>query len=598
MSRLAVVALNENEFFIFFIADSGAIYANHWKPNQAITWKSEYGNPYPITSGGIAALNGSITAVARTNSEIQVFFTGLDGALWTTYCYIQNNKTVWREDAFRITDTNIIALNSLLAAAVINNGQTYVFFIGTNGKLWVNHRSFAYPAWQNDNHCLIQGDSIVENSLSVVTRKKDEINVFFTDKKGVLWTLCKNINQKILEAKIFPLTDINLKNKINTRLLAYTTLNNRENLSVIFIDNTNTIWCTSRTTADNTAYPLKLNSSFINNASNLFGYYFIKQTAYLIYSDTNSNIKILHKNINDSEYNISSDIEKEDINHITDNCITTNLFNINFFWMRKNNNIWMKNIIQYGEKNNIISTSNFDYVLNLHPLGFLQEKLTKAWTKMFKQQSDNQFLNKALYYPPHITLSSYISGKNINNQDSLIAQLRNALLTINAKNLSVTDIKLEKYESDDCPYFKVEAKNLHNCLYNTLKDILPLFSPEHINNHPLHITLVYPEQNINDPDGVLINKHKKVIQDEFNQTDWKTLLTNTSWKVSLWRYNINIQEEISVFELADDKLKESHARTYYYPLHTKFNFLKITDGSIMEHAETSEYGQPYNKYRL
>jgi hypothetical protein len=81
---IAAVALDPGNMNVFYIGTDGGIWDSWWIGSNWNTWEI-YGPSSPFQQGaGMATPGGSITAVARTATNIDVYYIGKDGGLWTS----------------------------------------------------------------------------------------------------------------------------------------------------------------------------------------------------------------------------------------------------------------------------------------------------------------------------------------------------------------------------------------------------------------------------------------------------------------------------------------------------------------------------------
>jgi hypothetical protein len=97
-SGVAVVARTPTHLDLFYVGSDGGIWSSWWDAT-ATSWTTEelYGpHSYWQYTAGAVPTSATLTAVARTENNLDVFFLGIDGGLWTTTW--QNGGSWWSQE--------------------------------------------------------------------------------------------------------------------------------------------------------------------------------------------------------------------------------------------------------------------------------------------------------------------------------------------------------------------------------------------------------------------------------------------------------------------------------------------------------------------
>jgi hypothetical protein len=82
---IASVARDPQTVHVFFIGKDGGVWSSYWTPSSGWVTQEIYGPSSRIQRGGaVAAPGAGISATARTSGNLDVFFIGADGGLWSS----------------------------------------------------------------------------------------------------------------------------------------------------------------------------------------------------------------------------------------------------------------------------------------------------------------------------------------------------------------------------------------------------------------------------------------------------------------------------------------------------------------------------------
>jgi hypothetical protein len=157
-SPITVVARNPNHLDLFVTGTDGRIYSTWWDANGG--WANWFN-----VSGGAAALGSPITAVARNPNHLDLFVTGTDGRIYSTWWDANGGWANW----FNVSG-GAAALGSRVEVISRNPNHLDLFVTGTDGRIYSTwwdamspavlqrsaRRSLRWRAIQTISTCLLQ----------------------------------------------------------------------------------------------------------------------------------------------------------------------------------------------------------------------------------------------------------------------------------------------------------------------------------------------------------------------------------------------------------------------------------------------------------
>ncbi|CAM5370178.1 IgA Peptidase M64 OS=Streptomyces griseomycini OX=66895 GN=FHS37_002589 PE=4 SV=1 [Streptomyces griseomycini] len=135
---IAAVARNSNHLDVFWAGSDGQIWSTWWDRVPDMGWRDHF--PFPIARAfsTLAAERTGIAAVARTSNHLDVFWAGRDGKIWTNWWTPGND---WKDHPPRPIASQFSvppAPDTGIAAVARTSGNLDVFWTGTDGNVWTN----------------------------------------------------------------------------------------------------------------------------------------------------------------------------------------------------------------------------------------------------------------------------------------------------------------------------------------------------------------------------------------------------------------------------------------------------------------------------
>ncbi len=127
---VSVVARTPDHLDVFWIGADGAVGTNWW---NAHVNNAQWNVPYAVTAPNMAR-KGAITAVARTHVQLDIFWIGHDGAVWSAWWHARMNNGRWSEP-FIIAPAGSAHPASFIAAIARQSNHLDVFWEGDDGAI-------------------------------------------------------------------------------------------------------------------------------------------------------------------------------------------------------------------------------------------------------------------------------------------------------------------------------------------------------------------------------------------------------------------------------------------------------------------------------
>jgi len=173
-----VISRNPNQLDVFKIGFDNAVWTTFWNPANG--WNAWF-QIHPETVFDNA--NGHITAVSRNPEQIDLFTTGFDNAVWTTFWNPANGWNGW----FQIHPETVFNQNTPVTVISRNPDQLDLFKIGFDGAVWT---TFWNPANGWNGWFQIHPETVfdVNGTVTAIARNPNQIDLFVTGFDGAIWS--------------------------------------------------------------------------------------------------------------------------------------------------------------------------------------------------------------------------------------------------------------------------------------------------------------------------------------------------------------------------------------------------------------------------
>ena len=173
-SPITVLARNPNHLDLFVTGTDGRIYSTWWDANGG--WANWFN-----VSGGRAALGSPITAVARNPNHIDLFVTGTDGRIYSTWWDANGGWANW----FNVSGGRA-ALGSRVEVVSRNPNHLDLFVTGTDGGIYSTwwDANGGWAGWFN----VSGGAAALGSPIDVIARFPDHLDLFVTGTDGRIYS--------------------------------------------------------------------------------------------------------------------------------------------------------------------------------------------------------------------------------------------------------------------------------------------------------------------------------------------------------------------------------------------------------------------------
>jgi hypothetical protein len=173
-SPITVLTRNPDHLDLFVTGTDGGIYSTWW--DAASGWANWF-----QVSGGRAALGSRIDVVSRNPDHLDLFVTGTDGQIYSTWWDAASGWAGW----FNVSG-GAAALGSPITAVARNPNHLDLFVTGTDGRIYSTWWDAAsgWAGWFN----VSGGAAALGSPIDVVSRYPDHLDLFVTGTDGRIYS--------------------------------------------------------------------------------------------------------------------------------------------------------------------------------------------------------------------------------------------------------------------------------------------------------------------------------------------------------------------------------------------------------------------------
>jgi hypothetical protein len=173
-SPITVVARNPDHLDLFVTGTDGGIYSTWW--DAASGWAGWF-----QVSGGRAALGSPVTAIARNPNHLDLFVTGTDGGIYSTWWDAASGWAGW----FQVSGGRA-HLGAPITAVARNPNHLDLFVTGTDGRIYSTWWDAAsgWAGWFN----VSGGAAAPRSRINAVARNPNHLDLFVTGTDGGIYS--------------------------------------------------------------------------------------------------------------------------------------------------------------------------------------------------------------------------------------------------------------------------------------------------------------------------------------------------------------------------------------------------------------------------
>ena len=173
-SPITAIARNRDHLDLFVTGTDGKIYSTWW--DAASGWANWFS-----VSGGMAALGSPVTAVARNPNHLDLFVTGTDGRIYSTWWDAASGWANW----FNVSG-GAAHLGAPITAVARNPNHLDLFVTGTDGRIYSTWWDAA-SGWANWFN-VSGGAAAPRSRVNVVARNPNHLDLFVTGTDGRIYS--------------------------------------------------------------------------------------------------------------------------------------------------------------------------------------------------------------------------------------------------------------------------------------------------------------------------------------------------------------------------------------------------------------------------
>jgi hypothetical protein len=181
ITPVAAVARSTDHLDIFKTDSAGTVWSNWWHedPQGWRTW-------YQIHPQTVFAQDAPITVLARHPDHLDLFITGLDGAVWTSWRNEGQNWSPW----FQIHPETIFRRDQEVVAVARVPEQIDLFTVGHDGAVWTSwwHGEGDPGGWRPWFQIRPETRFAVTSRVTAIARSFDHLDLFVTGLDGAVWS--------------------------------------------------------------------------------------------------------------------------------------------------------------------------------------------------------------------------------------------------------------------------------------------------------------------------------------------------------------------------------------------------------------------------
>jgi hypothetical protein len=182
ITPVAAVARRPDHMDIFKIGFDGAVWSSWWHADDR-GWRDWF----PIHPRTIFAQEAPITAVARRADHLDLFVTGFNGAIWSSWWH--EDDLGWR-DWFQIHPETVFRQDRPVAAVARMPEHMDIFRVGFDGAVWSSwwHGEGDPGGWRPWFRIEPATLFPTEARVSALARREDQLDLFIVGHDGAVWS--------------------------------------------------------------------------------------------------------------------------------------------------------------------------------------------------------------------------------------------------------------------------------------------------------------------------------------------------------------------------------------------------------------------------
>ena len=185
-SPVNAISRNNSHLDLFWVGMEGALATTWWDQNiDSASWHPVS----PLTGPGAIQLGAPLCSVSRTQDHLDLFWTGQDGAVWSTWWDAHVDNAQWHPP-FSLSAAVALQPGSPVVANSRNLEHLDIFWVGNDGAIWATwwdsniDNAQWHPPFRLTDPAAVQ---LVTSSLAVISRVEPHSDLFWVGQDGGIW---------------------------------------------------------------------------------------------------------------------------------------------------------------------------------------------------------------------------------------------------------------------------------------------------------------------------------------------------------------------------------------------------------------------------
>jgi hypothetical protein len=177
----AAVSRRTEQLDLFIVGNDGRVYTSWW--TAGADWSGRNDNWTPI--GGFFPVHAPIAAISRGPDQLDLFVTGNDGRVYTSW---------WSGGSWSGVNDNWTSIGGFfppgapIAAVARKPNQLDLFITGNDGRVYTSWWSGGAWSGAHDNWTSVGGFFPPGAAVSALSRKPNQLDLFITGNDGRVYT--------------------------------------------------------------------------------------------------------------------------------------------------------------------------------------------------------------------------------------------------------------------------------------------------------------------------------------------------------------------------------------------------------------------------
>jgi hypothetical protein len=182
ITPVAVASRSQDHIDLFKVGFDGAVWSAGWHADANGWWPW-----FQIHAETVFAQEAPVTAISRVPDHLDLFITGFDGAIWSSWWH--NDGQGWRP-WFQIHPETVFRQDRPVAAIARWPEHLDLFRVGFDGAVWTSwwHGEGDPEGWRPWFQIHPEKRFPVDARVTAIARRSDHIDLFVVGEDGAVWS--------------------------------------------------------------------------------------------------------------------------------------------------------------------------------------------------------------------------------------------------------------------------------------------------------------------------------------------------------------------------------------------------------------------------